>query len=170
MKAQVMRRAWEIRRTSAKKMECMVSEVHFGTCLKMAWAEFKGGAVKNLKLQYQLSNGSWVDCGDPEKFISRCEENNGLDNGGNIVPSFRSVRNLTRAEVISALNAGKKLRNSPEDWYSNCRSGSSHAASQPARESIEMIKCSCGHIVPRGSVMSASMGTSCPDCYDRMSY
>ena len=33
----------------------------------------------------------------------------------------------------------------------------------------EMIKCSCGHSVPRGSVMSASMGSSCPDCYDRMS-
>jgi len=33
----------------------------------------------------------------------------------------------------------------------------------------ELVKCSCGHSVPRGSVMNASMGTSCPDCYDRMS-
>jgi hypothetical protein len=34
---------------------------------------------------------------------------------------------------------------------------------------IERVKCSCGHVVPRGSVMSASMGSTCPDCYDRMS-
>ena len=30
-------------------------------------------------------------------------------------------------------------------------------------------KCDCGHTVPVGSVMSASMGSSCVDCYDRMS-
>ena len=33
----------------------------------------------------------------------------------------------------------------------------------------EMVKCSCGHTVPASVVMSASMGSSCPDCYDRMS-
>jgi hypothetical protein len=32
-----------------------------------------------------------------------------------------------------------------------------------------MVHCSCGHTVNSFSVMSASMGTSCPDCYDRMS-
>lgn len=31
------------------------------------------------------------------------------------------------------------------------------------------VKCTCGHTVPREWVMSASLGTSCPDCYDRMS-
>jgi hypothetical protein len=33
----------------------------------------------------------------------------------------------------------------------------------------EMVKCDCGHSVPRGLVMSASLGSSCPNCYDRMS-
>ena len=33
----------------------------------------------------------------------------------------------------------------------------------------KMVKCACGHTVPRGMVMSASLGSSCPDCYDRMS-
>jgi len=33
----------------------------------------------------------------------------------------------------------------------------------------EMVPCSCGHTVPRSDVMNASLGTSCPDCYDRMS-
>jgi hypothetical protein len=32
-----------------------------------------------------------------------------------------------------------------------------------------MVKCSCGHTIPKTSVMSASMGSSCPNCYDRMS-
>src|SRR5271157_4380625 len=36
-------------------------------------------------------------------------------------------------------------------------------------QKIEMKKCSCGHTVPSSQVMSASMGSSCPDCYDRMS-
>ena len=31
------------------------------------------------------------------------------------------------------------------------------------------VRCDCGHVVPRAWVMSASLGTSCPDCYDRMS-
>ena len=32
-----------------------------------------------------------------------------------------------------------------------------------------LVKCSCGHSVSHGLVMSASMGSSCPKCYDRMS-
>jgi hypothetical protein len=37
------------------------------------------------------------------------------------------------------------------------------------RQSVKMVMCDCGHEVPAGQRMSASMGTSCPDCYDRMS-
>ena len=42
-----------------------------------------------------------------------------------------------------------------------------HARS--ARIDNSLVKCSCGHWVPRRLVMSASMGTCCFDCYDRMS-
>ena len=38
-----------------------------------------------------------------------------------------------------------------------------------ARSAPVMVACSCGHTVESVSVMSASLGTSCPDCYDRMS-
>jgi len=34
---------------------------------------------------------------------------------------------------------------------------------------VSMVRCSCGHTVSATMVMSASMGSSCPDCYDRMS-
>jgi len=129
-----------------------------------------------MRMQYQLSNGAWVDCGDrTEQFLARCEKYNGIKPDGEIVaacvPSVRSP--LTRDEVLAALSAGKSLRNDAADWYSNCRDletveyiRTERQAKQPP---IEMVKCSCGHTVPRGSVMSASLGTSCPDCYDRMS-
>ena len=32
-----------------------------------------------------------------------------------------------------------------------------------------LVTCDCGHAVPSAQVMSASSGSSCPDCYDRMS-
>jgi len=31
------------------------------------------------------------------------------------------------------------------------------------------VRCDCGHHVPQGQRMMTSTGTSCPDCYDRMS-
>jgi hypothetical protein len=32
-----------------------------------------------------------------------------------------------------------------------------------------MVKCACGHTVSQHLVMSTGRGSSCPDCYDRMS-
>lgn len=40
---------------------------------------------------------------------------------------------------------------------------------QPKYRKTEMVKCSCGHTIPKSCVMCASIGSSCPDCYDRMS-
>ena len=39
----------------------------------------------------------------------------------------------------------------------------------PTRVLPEMVECDCGHECGAAMVMSASMGTSCPDCYDTMS-
>ncbi len=36
-------------------------------------------------------------------------------------------------------------------------------------EQINLILCDCGHKVNRSSVMNASLGTSCQNCYDKMS-
>lgn len=33
----------------------------------------------------------------------------------------------------------------------------------------DMVRCGCGHTVARSLVMSASLGTCCPNCYDRLS-
>ena len=43
------------------------------------------------------------------------------------------------------------------------------AAAAAPRPAVEMVRCSCGHSVPAVQVMRASLGSACPDCYDRMS-
>ncbi len=104
-----------------------------------------------MRLQYQLSNGDWVDCGErTDEFLSRCEEFSRLDNAG----------------VLVALAAGKKVRNDRSDWYSVCRDHDALSVSTPA---VAQKKCDCGHTVPQTLVMSASLGSSCSDCYDKMS-
>lgn len=57
--------------------------------------------------------------------------------------------------------AGKVPASTPLDELESIRL-------QPARNQ-RMVKCSCGHTVPASQVMSASLGSSCPDCYDDMS-
>lgn len=42
-------------------------------------------------------------------------------------------------------------------------------AEREERRQAEKVRCDCGHMVARNDVMSTSQGTSCPDCYDRMS-
>lgn len=34
---------------------------------------------------------------------------------------------------------------------------------------VQLVACDCGHSVPSAQVMTSSTGSSCPDCYDRMS-
>jgi hypothetical protein len=34
---------------------------------------------------------------------------------------------------------------------------------------LPLIHCDCGHTVPRALAMTTSTGTSCSECYDRMS-
>jgi len=40
-----------------------------------------------------------------------------------------------------------------------------------AKKEIKLVlkKCDCGCTVPASLVMSASLGSACPDCYDKMS-
>ena len=123
-----------------------------------------------MELQYQLSNGNWVDClyaAQTERFLERCVE-------------FDSTVS-TRDEAIAALGAGRVLRNDREDWYSNCRCY--QAALKLHRARLEkrkrqfeqnfgrprMVTCDCGHKIPHHLVMNTTRGTSCPDCYDQMS-
>ena len=135
-----------------------------------------------MRLQYQLSNGNWMDCarmdGDreidrTEEMLARCEEFNGFGADGMPCPISVATRPMVRADVLAALADGLELRNDNADWYSNVRDGdvaeAREAARRAARRPVAMRKCACGHTVPAALVMSASMGSSCADCYDRMS-
>jgi hypothetical protein len=91
--------------------------------------------IMTIKLQYQLSSGTWVDCGPrTDEFLARCEAHNGMDAAGKIVPAFRATRPLTRDEVVVALAAGAELRNHTDDWYSVCRDGAPAEAKRVAAE------------------------------------
>jgi hypothetical protein len=100
-----------------------------------------------MKLQYQISTGMWVECTDEkttEQYLTLCERATGK----------------SRQEILTALEAGKRVRYDCEDWYSYCRY-------KPApKKPVEMVKCDyCGRLVPRISAINASLGNSCPDCY-----
>lgn len=109
-------------------------------------------------LQHQLSNGNWMDCGDrADEFLANAERF--ISNHPNKAALLGKY-----ATVQERLDAGKNVCTGT-DWYDEIRY---EPAPRPVQV-VELIKCSCGHSVARISVMSASRGTSCPDCYDRMS-
>ena len=98
-------------------------------------------------LQYKLSNGDWENCDDrTDEFLAACVRNGGVEN---------------ETEAITKLTAGEMLRNWPDDWNSVCRV---KPVANPMAE-VEMVECDCGHTIDKLSVMNASSGTSCPDCY-----
>lgn len=122
--------------------------------------------MENLNLQYMLSNGNYtnVDAARIEEFIDCAVARSQKTKNGRVV--------MTRDEIITALQAGREL-STGTDWYAMIRSLSAYEAIQAkrsaARTPITMVKCDCGHTIPAGSVMSASLGSSCPNCYDRLS-
>lgn len=92
----------------------------------------------------------------------------------------RSIGAVLTAEVAQALT------NNPDAWSGGLMGGvlrftwadvervaqlvrEDREHREARRAQVELVKCSCGHTVPREWVMSAALGTSCPDCYDRMS-
>lgn len=109
-------------------------------------------------LQYQLANGSWIDCGDrTNEFLEKAEKFIGNH------PSKTAL--LDGYDSVSdRLNAGRRV-DCGTGWYSEIRY---KPAPRPVIQ-VEMKKCDCGCTIPKSSVMSASLGSSCPDCYDRMS-
>ena len=104
-------------------------------------------------LETMNAAGRWNDSSDfganPEARLTEC----------------MAYHKMTRAQVVASLEAGKSLRYGT-DWYEQIRLTPAPVA---APAPVALVRCSCGHSVPRSQVMSASMGTSCPRCYDRMS-
>ena len=110
--------------------------------------------------QRQLCNGQWIDISD-EKASELLDRSIAFQAG---VARMLEETPMTNEQLMAELAAGRSLR-FDTDWYMNIRV-------KPApqiRQTPELVRCSCGHSVPRTLVMNTSTGTACPDCYDRMS-
>lgn len=79
-----------------------------------------------------------------------------------------NVENMSREDVISAIASGRSVRwcKSPNYCYDASYGRIKSIAKQTP---VATVRCDCGHTVPATQVMRASLGTSCPNCYDRMS-
>ena len=101
------------------------------------------------KLQYQLSNGEWVDT--PQKriteFLDRCVEFN--------------ADILDHDQAIEAMTRGRKLRNYASDWYSNCRMTEPQDDDAPALPTKEGSK-RCPKCGKHGRF--TTVGHICDDC------
>lgn len=78
------------------------------------------------------------------------------------------INSMSREQIVMALESGQALkwRQSPNFYYDHSYGMIGRKRSAP---SIAMVNCDCGHSVPQKLVIRASLGTACPDCYDRMS-
>jgi hypothetical protein len=85
-----------------------------------------------------------------------------------VIAAAAKRNNVSAYAIAELLAAGNKIEwcDSPNYYYD-------HSAGVIRRKRtaapVQLVKCACGHSVPAGQVMSASLGTSCFDCYDRMS-
>ncbi len=78
------------------------------------------------------------------------------------------IEGKSREQIINILESGGSVKwcMSPNYEYDHSHGIIGRKRSAPP---VIMVKCDCGHTVSQGQRMSASLGTSCPDCYDRMS-
>ncbi len=112
-------------------------------------------------IQYQLQNCSWVDAApDQIERMVVCI----LEREPWLAPRLMRDPMTTAEQVLAFLEAGHQLRYG-DDWYDNIR------VKPEPRPAIkpDLVRCDCGHDCEWVAVMSASLGTSCPNCYDRMS-
>lgn len=124
-----------------------------------------------MRLEKQMSNGNWMNVSDRiEYFMALCDGRKQKNRAGEWVL-------MTRGEMAEKLSLGGQL-NTGSDWYDNLRDGEvadrrsaeRRAAQTAARDYPQGRKLDCGCVVyNKINVMSASMGSSCSNCYDRMS-
>ena len=78
------------------------------------------------------------------------------------------IEGKIREQIIAILESGHSVKwcESPNFYYDHSSGGMGGTRTAPP---VVMVQCDCGHLVPKGQRISTSLGTSCPDCYDRMS-
>lgn len=114
-----------------------------------------------MNYQYQSSNGQWIACSSEQadKFINMAVE---YDNSR--PAEWRD--GISSIEIaLTILENGKTLKFGP-DWYWNIRK---QLQPQPQPQPQEYrLDCGCT-VYHRDHIMTSANGTTCTDCYDRMS-
>ena len=113
----------------------------------------------NTKLQKQISTGNWIDVDETE--------------ANRIVEMAAQKYSATSESIMRMVEAKPGLNYDTETqetaWYMNVRVKPEPRQPRPD-DYPNGRKLSCGCTVyNRSEVMSASLGSSCQDCYDRMS-
>lgn len=122
-----------------------------------------------MQLLKQYSNGMWVEI-EPDRedefieYVLRYEKILFERFGKSFADRLKREQITSKKQVLECLKAGKIL-DYDDEWYAVIKMDLPKKPLPP----VEMVKCDCGHTVPRCTVMSTSTGSSCPDCYDRMS-
>ena len=114
-----------------------------------------------MQLLKQYSNGTWGRI-EEERIDFYIE--NILKRESWLAPRLKREPMTTKEDVLNYLKTGKELH-WDDEWYAVIKMDMPKKPTAP----VEMEKCDCGHTVPKCTAMSTSTGTSCPDCYDRMS-
>ena len=113
-----------------------------------------------MKFQRMVGAGQWVDDTRIEFFVNMAVERETW-----LAP--RENRELrTYQDMLNLLSSGVSIRYDNE-WYAYIRDADAMKPATP--KPVTMVRCDCGHTIPQAQAMNASMGTSCPNCYDRMS-
>lgn len=120
--------------------------------------------VEQPKLQlteYEITNGYIGSMGLTYKTATEETLNDAV-----AMAALRSGK--TVGEIVKLLMDGIKVEwcDSPNHYYDHS-TGIIRRKRTP--KPVQLVECDCGHSVPRSQVMSASLGSSCFDCYDRMS-
>ncbi len=93
----------------------------------------------------------------------------GSDEVDEIINSAAEYNKTTKDEILKLLSEGKIISYDEQlNYYYTHQTKKIRKFRQPPPPP-ELRQCDCGHVVPAVSVMSASLGSSCPDCYDDMS-
>ena len=125
-----------------------------------------------MRLQEQLSNGEWVDAKEQKALIERILK---FETSHEKFLGRAALKNAAEIEkyLSQTINRRAAELQHGTDFYDLVRDGDTADAIKAAwsakANSVMMVMCSCGHQAISSRVMNASRGTSCPDCYDRMS-
>jgi len=116
-----------------------------------------------MNIQRQLSNSDWTD---DNEILDRV-----LPGIIKIDPWYarREKREpiTTKEQALDLLEAGNEVHYDT-DWYAKIRKAPVPVRSNPDYLNGRVLDCGCT-VYFKSDVMNANNGTSCPNCYDRMS-